>query len=149
MTTAELFEFPAPIIARRRKPKVKKEIKAAPYSEEFEAFWVGYPRKLNCSKFEASKSWDRLPDELQVQAKAAVLIFARQCAGKDEQYICHAATWLNQRRFETVAVPRAPVPSAPTEIDWPTVLRIYAKTNNWNPSFGPAPDQKGYRGPAI
>jgi hypothetical protein len=32
-------------------------------------------------------------------------------------------------------------------IDWPTVLKIYAKTNNWNPAYGPAPDQAGYRGP--
>lgn len=144
MSTAELFEFPAPTpIIHKSKPK--KETKAAPYSEEFESFWVIYPRKLNCSKFEASKSWERLPSEMQAQALAAVPIFARQCAGKDEQYICHCATWLNQRRFETVVVPVQP--QATINIDWPTVLKIYARTNNWNHAYGPSPEEPGYRGP--
>lgn len=146
MATAELFDFPAPI-ARRRKPKAKKETKVAPYSEEFESFWLGYPRKLNCSKFEASKSWNRLPIEMQAQAVAALPIFARQCAGKDEQYICHAATWLNQRRWETAVVPTNPPQQAPINIDWPVVMKIYSRTNNWNPAYGPEPGAPGFRGP--
>lgn len=142
--TAELFAFPETPIARRRS-RPKKETKTAPYSEEFESFWVLYPRKLNCSKFEASKSWERLPVQMQDQAIAAVPIFARQCAGKDEQFICHPATWLNQRRWETITVPVQPQPTI--NIDWPMVLKIYARTNNWNYAYGPSPDETGYRGP--
>jgi len=137
----------SPVSRSRSKPR--KDTKIAPYSEEFESFWSIYPRKLNCSKFEASKSWDKLSIEMQRQAISAVSIFARQCAGKDEQYICHPATWINQRRFETVVVPTTKVVSQPASIDWPTILKIYLKTNNWNYAYGPAPEEKGYRGPPI
>lgn len=147
MAIAELFEFPTPVARRRSKPK--KETKVASYSAEFELFWSSYPRKLNCSKFEASKSWDKLSEDMQRQALASVPIFARQCAGKDEQYICHPATWLNQRRWETVVVSLTNSPSAAISIDWSTILKIYAKTNNWNYAYGPAPDEKGYRGPPL
>lgn len=144
--TAELFAFPEPTPIRRR-ARAKKETKTAPYSEEFESFWSLYPRKLNCSKFEASKSWDRLPADMQAQAIAVLPTFARLCAGKDEQYICHAATWLNQRRFETVIVPKAPVPSPTINIDWPMVLKIYRQTNNWNSAYGGEPGTPDYKGP--
>lgn len=141
--TAELFAFPEltpPAIEIKREKK-----KTAGYSTEFEAFWLAYPRKLNCSKFEASKSWARLPTEMQEQAMAALPVFSTMMRGKDEQYICHAATWLNQRRFETISP--AIKPQETINIDWPTVLRIYAKTNNWNPAYGPEPGQLGYKGP--
>jgi len=141
--TAMLFEFPEP--ARRRPAKPKKE-PASTYTEEFEAFWMGYPRKLNCSKFEASKSWAKLPAEMQAQALAVLPIFARMMSGKDEQFICHAATWLNQRRFETIVVPPT-VPSAPMQIDWPAALKIYRATGRWNREFGPEPGQPGCRAP--
>lgn len=147
MAMEELFESLPPI--SRRRSRSKKESKSVPYTEEFEFFWSMYPRKLNCSKFEASKSWGRLPRELQDQAIAAVLIFARQCSGKDEQYICHPATWLNQRRFETVSVPNVRALQVPQSTDWSIVLKIYAKTNNWNYAYGPAPDENGYRGPPL
>ena len=144
MTSAELFELPAPTIRRRSRPK--KETKVAPYSKEFESFWTAYPRKLNCSKLKASEAWERLPAEMQADVMAVLPTFSRQCAGKDEQYICHAATWLNQRRWETVLAPIVPSPTI--NIDWPVVLKIYSKTNNWNSeAYGPAPDEPGFRGP--
>lgn len=143
--TAELFSFPEQAPTIRRRSRAKKETKVNPYSEEFESFWTLYPRKLNCSKFEASKAWGRLPAEMQTQAMQALPIFVRMCTGKDEQFICHAATWLNQRRFETVTPPIQP--STIINVNWPAVLRIYAATNNWNVAYGPAPGQPNCRVP--
>lgn len=143
--TAQLFDFPAPapILVKGKKPPKSQE-----YTAEFEAFWTGYPRKLNCSKFEAFKSWLRLPSTMQAQAIAVLPTFAAGCAGKDEQYICHAATWLNQRRFETVVVTRAAVPAVPAApVDWPKALQIFQATGRWNPDLGPEPGHKNYRGP--
>lgn len=142
--TAMLFDFPEP--PRRRPAKPKKEPNQG-YSPEFESFWTGYPRKLNCSKFEASKSWDKLSVGMQAQCLAALPIFARQCSGKDEQYICHAATWINQRRFETVAVPVQPQQTI--NIDWPAVLKIWRATGRWNVAYGAEPGSADYKGPAL
>lgn len=142
--TAMLFDFPsAPIPRRRSRPKKEAD---QGYSPEFEAFWTAYPRKLNCSKFEASKSWDKLTDEMQSQAMAVLPIFGRQCAGKDEQYICHAATWINQRRFETVAIPVQPQQTI--NINWPQVIKIWQATGRWNhEAYGPEPGQTGSKAP--
>lgn len=142
--TATLFDFPCAPLARRR-ARARKEADQ-PYTEEFEAFWKLYPRKLNCSKFEASKSWNKLSDAIQAQAMAALPVFCLSVAHKDEQYICHPATWINQRRFETVAV-RTPVPGPTVATDWPTLIRVYKATGRWNPCHGPAPDEFGFRGP--
>jgi hypothetical protein len=143
--TAQLFEFPEPSPMRRKSRPKKKETKSAPYSEPFEAFWALYPRKLNCSKLKASEAWERLPEDMQAQTMAVLPIFGRQCAGKDEQYICHPATWLNQRRFETVQMPIQPQQTI--NIDWPSVLKIYARTNNWNQAFGPEPGEPNCKVP--
>lgn len=138
--TAQLFAFPD------NQPKKRKHPKANSYTEEFETkIWGPYPRKINCSKFEAFKAWQRLPPDSQSQAIAAMPTFARSCVGKDEHYIPHCATWLNQRRFETVQI--AVQPQTEVEIDWPTVLKIYAKTNNWNHAFGPEPGSPDFKGP--
>jgi hypothetical protein len=136
--TAELFAFPA------LQPRTIK--KANGYSSEFETFWLAYPRKMNCSKLMAFKAWNKLDPDEQLQAARALSVFVRSCLGKEEQYIPHAATWLNQRRFETVQIVQ---PQTTINIDWPTVLKIYDKTNNWNPVYGPAPDQPGYLGPKL
>lgn len=141
--TAQLFDFPAamPILAKGKKPPKSQE-----YTPEFDAFWAGYPRKLNCSKFEAFKSWGRLPPAMQAQAIAVLPTFAMGCAGKDEQFICHAATWLNQRRFETVLVTRSAIPAAP--VDWPKALQIYNATGRWSSDLGPEPGKPGCRAPS-
>ena len=125
----------------------KKPAKKEKYTAEFEAFWLPYPRKLNCSKLMAFRAWNRLDEDEQAQATTALPIFCRQQRGKDEQYIPHAATWLNQKRFETVAIP-CTVPSAPPQIDWAKALHLFHATGRWNREFGPAPDETGYQGPA-
>ena len=139
--TAELFALTPFIFPDRVKPKAKPK----GYTPEFETFWLAYPRKMNCSKLMAFKAWNKLDPDEQLQAAQALTIFIRSCRGKEEQFIPHAATWLNQRRFETVQI--SIQPQSTINIDWPTVLKIYSKTNNWNYSYGPAPDQIGYQGP--
>ena len=153
--TAMLFDFPSQPeqfakSAKKSKPKPKPKPKPNGYTEEFETkVWVPYPRKLNCSKLMAFKAWERLPEESQAQLIAAMPVFVLSCRGKDEAYIPHLATWINQRRFETVVVPRSTVPPAPTAVDWPAMVRIFKATGRWNQEFGPAPDEAGYRGPDV
>lgn len=146
---AQVFSlFPetnAPATILQKKPP-KKEKKKEGYSADFEAFWDSYPRKLNCSKLMAYRAWCNLGLDEQAQSMAAMPIFRRMMRGKEEQYIPHAATWLNQKRFETISVKAAPAPEAP-QIDWGKALRIFAATGRWSNELGPEPGKPGFLGP--
>lgn len=147
----ELFPNLSPSMPDPPATKLKKNPpKKQKYTEEFEAFWQAYPRKLNCSKSEAFRSWTtKLDDDDRAMVMRVLPTFVQSMRGKEEQFIPHPVTWLNQRRFETVRVPPS-VPSAPApEVDWDRVLRIYAATGRWNSEFGPEPGKAGYKGPAV
>lgn len=143
--TAQLFAFPdvnASMVDPPKKPKAKDK-----YTPEFEAFWTPYPRKLNCSKLMAFKAWQKLDADEQLQAAGALVVFVRMMRGKDEQFICHAATWLNQRRYETVQIPAAIQPQTTINTDWAAVMKLYRMTSNWRQEYGPAPGSKNCRVP--
>jgi len=67
---------------------------------DFSDFWSIYPRRV--AKRAAQKAWDKEmnagtdPDVIIAGLRRQLPIFAR----KDEQFIPHASTWLNQGRFE-------------------------------------------------
>lgn len=71
-------------------------------AEPFAQFWQSYPRKV--SKAEAEKAYRKLkPDSaLQATLLAAVALQARsqEWTKDDCRFVPHAATWLNQRRWE-------------------------------------------------
>jgi len=84
-------------------------VSAKGYPDDFEKFWLAYPRSPNMSKAEAGKSWAKLksagllPDgATMARAVAGYRNFlSDQSKGrKDPHPAAHAATWLNQRRFE-------------------------------------------------
>jgi hypothetical protein len=65
---------------------------------QFDIFWSVYPVRL--AKGAAEKAWKaaikkHMPDKIIESAR----IFAAQQFGKDQQYIAHPATWLNQERW--------------------------------------------------
>ena len=139
--TAQLFAFPdvnASMVDSPKKPKAK-------YTIEFEAFWAPYPRKLNCSKLMAFKAWKKLDTDEQLQASQALPVFVRLMRGKEEQFIPHAATWLNQRRYETVQMPVQPHTTINT--DWGAVMKLYRMTSNWRQEYGHPPGHPKCRVP--
>lgn len=83
---------------------------AAPDAPEgFEEFWKAFPKTPNMSKSEALKAWSRLqrdgalPEQALMIAstQAYALFLATQSKGRKEPHPpAHAATWLNQRRFD-------------------------------------------------
>lgn len=144
--TAQLFDFPTVNPPMPGPPK-KKLPKKEKYTAEFEAFWLGYPRKLNCSKLMAFRAWNKLDDDEQAQAVAALPAFQRMMRGKDEQYIPHPATWLNQKRFETIQVIAVPSPAANAQPDWAAIMRLYRITSDWKQDNGPPPGSAGCKVP--
>ena len=67
----------------------------------FDQFWTLYPRKT--SKQSASKAFAKLKDEDQ---QAAINNIARLYAETPVQFVPHAATYLNQGRWEDQAIAR-------------------------------------------
>lgn len=90
-----LFDSEPPPLGKRR-----------PYSAEFEKFWEKYPEKAG-SKFKASEIYGKLikkgfsHDEIQRGAEA----YADHVRRTGEQFVAHATTWLNGRRWETAPDP--------------------------------------------
>jgi len=83
----------------------------------------------------------------QRQAMVAIPVYARSRIGKDQEYTKHAASWLNGKYFETIAVPRPIQPQTTINIHWPSVMKLYRITSNWRQEHGPAPGMKNCRVP--
>ena len=73
------------------------------YSEDFNQWWDLYPRN-DGSKRKAFELWKRITDkEITInELYTCTIKFKKSTNGKDQKFIPHATTWLNQRRFETV-----------------------------------------------
>ena len=71
-------------------------VSALEYSDEFEVFWVAYPKKR--SKRDAWRAWqqttDRRPSLIDVVTKIGCLSITRQWVDNNGQFIPHPATWL-------------------------------------------------------
>lgn len=69
--------------------------------QNFKRFWEAYPRKVN--RQTAEKTWAKLNPDDELLEKIIQDINRRlekEWRGKDMQYIPHASTYLNQRRWE-------------------------------------------------
>lgn len=70
--------------------------------EQFDAFWLSYPRKV--AKPDAERAWKKLslPDGEFERIMSALEVHkgCRKWRENDGEFIPHPATWLNQRRFD-------------------------------------------------
>jgi hypothetical protein len=84
-------------------------------SGDFDEFWRTYPPRKNSSKSNARKAYTKAikdgAEPSDIHAAAAAYATDRQ--GQDQQYTAHAATWLNQKRWETHNDPDHHTPAAP------------------------------------
>ena len=78
----------------------------------FAEFWTEYPNHK--AKANAVKAWERVPVELHAEIMAAVRVQAKSSGWVKDggQFVPHAATWLNGKRWEdTAAQVEAAVPA--------------------------------------
>ena len=87
----------APVETKAKRKRGNKAVEDPP---DFAAFWVSYPRHV--AKTTARQALNKLaPDEkLAAEIMAGLESSKKTWKGKDLQYIPHATTWLNQRRWE-------------------------------------------------
>lgn len=97
-----------PSMAKASKAKATKAVEASPYSKEFETFWALYPRKVNKQK--AHEVFKKLnPSESLLGVMLTSLKQQRQSEQwQTMQFIPHATTWLNGRRWEDELEPARP-----------------------------------------
>lgn len=82
---------------QEEKRKEKKKYKKRNFEEEFATWWKECPRKV--SKLDAEKSFYRLLESGSVtfeELLSGMKRYAEYCRDKDEQFIKHPSTWLNQ-----------------------------------------------------
>ena len=67
--------------------------------DPFEQFWSIYPRKV--AKGAARKAFAKaLKLTTLERIICGVQQYAKHVAGRDQQYTCHASTWLSQERWD-------------------------------------------------
>jgi hypothetical protein len=76
-------------------------------ADNFGAFWQLYPRRV--CKLEAQRAWARLTPQDRIEALRVMPLHvaAWERAGTEWHFVPHAATWINQRRFEDELEPAA------------------------------------------
>ena len=85
-------------VEEKRRDKIRVEEIRDDFSSEFDEFWNWYPRKKGKGAARAS-FLKTLSTTSGSEVVAGARKFAIECHGKDEQYIPHPATWLNQERW--------------------------------------------------
>ena len=65
---------------------------------QFDEFWKLYPRRV--AKLVAHRIWNRLSKKDKTIISIMLPLHILRWEEKELQYIPHASTWLNQKRFE-------------------------------------------------
>jgi hypothetical protein len=109
---------------KRAKPRPKPP---QPTAEQFERLWDAYPRRVDKAK--ALKCFMGLSPEEAELAIAGAAKYAAECKRerKEERYIKHPATWLNNRCFEDYGSAQEAASDRPRDYWWrenPDMLRM-------------------------
>lgn len=87
-----------PELSRVEESRVATEGGRETYSDEFETWWTAYPKKV--AKGTAVKAWKGAISKTSIGVLLdSVKAYAIKVANTEQQYILHAATWLNQERW--------------------------------------------------
>jgi uncharacterized protein YdaU (DUF1376 family) len=68
------------------------------YNDQFEMFWKSYPKKT--AKESAKKAWIKIKPNDELIAKITKAVKDQKLSDREQQFIPHAATWLNAKRWE-------------------------------------------------
>lgn len=120
----------------RPKPKGGKG-----YSAEFDAFWLSYRRTPNMSKSKAFVGWRKLSDQDRKACSSAVGPYLAFLDAKPDHPVMHAATFINERRFDGFhELAASSAPKVTTDEDWQKRLAYGRKNLKWRvASWGAMP----------
>ncbi|WP_315729897.1 helix-turn-helix domain-containing protein [Bradyrhizobium sp. SZCCHNRI2010] len=108
-----------PSLNHQKEPSARKPRRTAPWPNDYkQQFWDLYPKRRNTSRKDAWIKLEKLEQEDRVEfadIMAGLKFYADRMNAevrtnpKNEQFIAHAVTWLNQERWESET------PSSPSE----------------------------------
>jgi hypothetical protein len=133
---------------RQPAKRLSSQQPATEYTPLFADFWWNYPRRE--AKYEASRLFEALPDDDKALAIQDAKVYARKVKadGTQLRFVALAKTYLGNRRFDDDRQPTATrASSEPSADEWVVYLKNYHRSGEWNPTFGPRPDQPGCRVP--
>jgi len=134
-----------PAVADRSKPKAARK-KGQAYTAEYEALWKAYPSTVGQSKMDGFKAWQKLSQDQQAQAFAALPAYAALLKKNPERAVKHVQGYLSGRMFESFG---ASVSELETPALWEKRLAHSRTAGQWAAyKWGPMPGQPGCRAPA-
>jgi uncharacterized protein YdaU (DUF1376 family) len=128
------------LVSEAKKSEPKEDMIGREFEEQF---WPLYPRKVDRKDALAAyrKARKKVSFEIII---AALTAFVSDVAGKDQQYIRHAARWINGQSWENVSLSSGPLASD----DWAKRLRHARRIRQWSTiEWGPLPGVEGCRVP--
>lgn len=130
---------------KKEKTLAQTDVRASLKLISFEdTFWPAYPRKVG--KAAASKAWKKLTQsELDAVMEGLRRYKATEWQGREIQFIPHASSWLNGRRWDDDLSP-AHIPSTPRLEEGPRRQRAEdrEKSSKWRQEYEKDLDPDGY-----
>jgi hypothetical protein len=108
-----IAESNAPSPAPAPAPNPKNTVALAP---GFDEFWAAYPETKKVGKVAAEKAWRKLKPDAALIA-TIIADVKKRAWHPDPQFIPHASTYLNGRRWEDEAAPAVAVPDSMPDAD--------------------------------
>lgn len=134
-----------PAAAKVNEAQSQKKAIEAEFSE---TFWPAYPRKVE--KQDALKAFIKARAKTSLETiMAGVRAYAAEVAGKEPQFIRHAAKFLNSASWENAAEPRGASAIVVDDAQWAKRLDFARREHVWDSGkWGPAPNAPGCIVPA-
>lgn len=114
--------------------------------DSFPESWQRWPRKDRSSKAKSKEAWTKAlkahsPE--RVRSAFDAYLASPDALKANGEYVPAMERWLRDK-LETWIEIAAGKPAV--VIDWPRRERIYRSSGDWNPTWGPTPDEPGYLG---
>lgn len=114
---------PEPSLNHPSEPSTANTLAVVKPGDEWDCFWQDYPRKQG--KAEARKRWAKMTHSERLEALDALVRWVDYYATVPPQYVPHASTWLNQRRWEDdIPQPARPEPDRKTASSRAAIARL-------------------------
>ena len=124
------------------------------FPENFAEAWERYPQRKRSSKHKSAQAWaaaTRAHGAPAVLAAFDAYLGSPDARRDNAQYVPAMERWLRDRleSWVEIAAGKPAVVASGAGEDWAGFVAIWRETGRWPARLGPAPDQAGYRGPAI
>lgn len=101
-------------------PSLEPSLKENTRDSAFEDFWKAYPAERRAGKPSALRAWRKIEVDEQLAVMLGLSLWAQywKAVGTENRFIPHAATWLNDRRWENPPQTKLVLSEGPSGHHW-------------------------------